>query len=99
MPFLIYARDHEGRDAIRERVREAHRKHLKEQGTRILAAGALLDDDGQTVIGGITLLDTESREEAKRFAFDDPYEKSGIRAETIVVRWRRRWWEGEFLLL
>ncbi|MFQ6024348.1 MAG: YciI family protein [Acidiferrobacterales bacterium] len=97
MPFLIYALDKPDMHVTRERVREAHRQHLQSQGRRILAAGALLDDDNATVIGGITLLDTEDRATAERFAYEDPYETVGIRKETRVVRWRQRWWSGEFL--
>lgn len=98
MPFLIYALDKPGMHTAREKAREAHRQHLRDQGRHILAAGALLDDDGATVIGGITLLDTEDRAVAERFAYEDPYEKAGIRKQTHVLRWRQRWWSGKFLL-
>ena len=42
------------------------------------------------------MLDTESRAEAVAFEADDPYAKAGIRAEVTIVKWRRRWWLGEF---
>ncbi len=97
MPFLIYATDFEGKEKVRENLRDAHREHLKSAGKSILTSGALLADDNITVIGGISLLDTESREEAERFAFEDPFEKAGIRERTLVLRWRRRWLDGKFL--
>lgn len=98
MPYLIYAIDHDEKETIRESSREAHRIHLRSMGTRLLASGALLLDDQVTVIGGISLLDTESREEAMSFALTDPYSKAGIRRETQVLYWRKRWWDGTFLL-
>ncbi len=97
MPYLIYAIDHSGMDQQREAIRQAHREYLKSHGNKILASGALLSDDGKTVIGGISLLDTNDREEAEKFANDDPYAKAGIRAKTLIHKWRKRWWEGSFL--
>jgi uncharacterized protein YciI len=97
MPYLIYAYDLEGESEKREQIREAHREHLRSIGDKLLASGELLDEDNATVIGGITLIDTEDRSEAERFAYDDPYAKAGIRKETLILKWRQRWWNGKFL--
>lgn len=97
MSFLIYAIDHEDKDAIREQLRQAHRKHLQSAGKKLLVSGALLSDDGKTIIGGISILDTDSKQEADKFAYDDPYQKANIRKQTMVIRWRKRWIEGKFL--
>ncbi|MDF1678858.1 MAG: YciI family protein [Legionellaceae bacterium] len=97
MPYLIYAHDFDGMELKREQIREAHRKHLRSIGDKLLASGALLDDDGITVIGGISLIDTEDRAEAEKFAYEDPYETAGIRKETLILKWRQRWWDGKFL--
>lgn len=97
MAYLIYALDHEGMEERREKIRQEHRYHLKMAGKKLLASGALLSEDGAKVIGGISLLDTDNYDEAIQFAFDDPYQKSGIRKETKILKWRKRWWEGEFL--
>ena len=66
-------------------------------GNKLLASGALLAEDGKTVIGGISLIDTDDRLEAERFANDDPYAKAGVRKETLILKWRQRWWNGDFL--
>jgi len=60
MPYLILAHDHEGMEAKREEVREAHRKHLAAQGRKLLASGALLAVDGKIVVGGASLIDTDN---------------------------------------
>ena len=96
MAYLIVAYDHEGMEEERERVRDGHRQHLAAQGKKLLASGALLADDGVTIVGGASLLDTESREEAVRFEAEDPYAKAGIRRDVKIVEWRLRWWLGEF---
>lgn len=98
MPYLIYALDYEDMNKKRELIRDKHRDHLRSVGKKLLASGALLAEDGKTVIGGISLLDTNNYNEAKQFAFKDPYQKAGIRKETKILKWRKRWWEGEFLL-
>lgn len=97
MPYLVYARDWEGMEAQREQVRTAHRDYLRSMGEKLLASGALLDEDGVTVIGGMSLIDADNRSEAEKFADNDPYAKVGIRKETLIVKWRKRWWDGDFL--
>lgn len=84
-------------ESVREPLREAHRRYLKSQGRRLIASGAVLADDGVTVIGGMSILDTESRQEAEEFAACDPYAHAGIRKTTQIQRWRRRWIDGEFI--
>ncbi|MEN0041111.1 MAG: YciI family protein [Pseudomonadota bacterium] len=96
MPYLITAIDHPDKEAEREQVRQAHRDYLASFGKQLLASGALLDDSGETIIGGASLLDTDDRDEALRFERKDPYAKAGIRATVQVVPWRLRWWCGEF---
>jgi uncharacterized protein YciI len=95
MPFLIIAYDHPGVNAKREELREAHRAHLAAQGAKLLASGALLGKDG-SIEGGASLLDTEDPDEAAQFEAQDPYAKAGVRARVEIVRWRLRWWVGQF---
>lgn len=97
MPYLIYARDFENMEVLREQIRDAHREHLRSIGDKLLVSGALLDEDGITVIGGLSLIDTDFRSEAEKFAYNDPYDKAGIRKETLILKWRQRWLNGVFL--
>ncbi len=97
MPYLIYAIDFPHMEQKRETTRQAHRDFLQFHGKKVLAAGALLANDDKTVIGGISLFDGNSLAEAERFAYEDPYAKAGIRAQTSIHLWRKRWWDGQFL--
>jgi len=97
MPYLIQARDNLEKTELRETLRDDHRAHLAAQGEKILASGAILADDGQTIVGGMTIIDTDDRSEAEQFAATDPYAIAGLHLNTMVVRWRKRWWDGEFL--
>ena len=96
MPFLITAYDYPDKEVARERVRQAHREYLASFGKRLLASGALLDEEGENIVGGASLFDTDDRDEALRFESEDPYARAGIRADVDVVQWRLRWWVGEF---
>ncbi|WP_299155085.1 YciI family protein [uncultured Tateyamaria sp.] len=90
------AYDHPEKDLEREGVRHAHRDYLRSFGTRLIASGALLDQDAKTIIGGASLLDTDDFAEAQRFEAEDPYAKAGIRAHVQITQWRLRWWLGSF---
>lgn len=98
MPYLIYAIDFDNMDQIREQNRDAHRKHLRSIGDKLLASGAILDEDGVNVIGGMSIIDTEIYSEAEHFALSDPYQEAGIRKEVKICKWRKRWWEGKLLV-
>jgi uncharacterized protein len=99
MPYLIYAvnHDHESIETRKKEVQEAHRDHLRGAGKKLLASGALLAEDGKTVIGGLSLLDTDDFSIAEKFALEDPYQKAGLRKELKILKWRKRWWEGQFM--
>ncbi len=96
MPYLILAEDHDVMEAAREEVRDAHRAHLAAAGERLLASGAVLAEDGKTILGGASLLDSDDPEEARRFEAEDPYVRAGIRAKVTIMRWRLRQWRGMF---
>lgn len=96
MAYLILARDYPDKEREREAVRQAHRDYLASFGTKLLASGALLDEDGKKIVGGSSLLDTDDLNEAIRFESDDPYAKAGIRKDVNIIPWRLRWWVGEF---
>lgn len=97
--YLIIAKDHKSKEVIRESLREKHREHLKKAGKKLISSGALLNDEGDIIIGGFSILNTQDKTEAESFAFEDPYHKAGIRKETQIIRWRQRWKNGSFFSL
>ena len=96
MAFLIIAHDHEGMEEKREKVRNSHREYLEKYGKKLLSSGAILDENNSKIIGGASLIDTNSRHEAVRFEAEDPYALAGIRAKVEIHHWRIRWWLGNF---
>lgn len=66
---------------------DAHWQYQLSLGDTILCAGSLRSDDDQTPIGGLLVLDVDSREEAERLFFADPAYQTGLRANVVIRRW------------
>ena len=56
---------------------------------KILCAGSLRTDDGKTPIGGLLILDVDTRAEAMAIFNADPATKAGLRTNVTVKRWNR----------
>ena len=78
MPFAIITRDKPGHAHVREAHQTAHKAYLDRHRDSLLAAGAMLEDDGLSAHGGVLLLDLESREAAENFVRNDPFSKAGL---------------------
>lgn len=97
MPFMIFARDKPGAAARRAELRPAHLEYLTGHTARLLAAGAMLGDDGATPCGSLILVDTEDRAEAEAFVAGDPFTAGGLFAEVEIRPWRKVFFDGERL--
>lgn len=98
MPYAIQTVDKPGSAALRAEARPAHLAYLVQHQKMLLAAGALIGDDGTGGHGGILIVDTESREEAERFIAEDPFTKAGLFQTITVTRWRKAFFNGECLV-
>ena len=98
MPYAIVTFDKPDHGALRASVRERHVAYLEANVHRLLAAGAMTEDDGTGGSGGIILVDTDSREEAERFIADDPFTQAGLFDRVIVKRWRKAFFDGKRVL-
>jgi len=98
MPFAIQTIDKAGHGHLRIDVRAAHVAYLKANLAKMIAGGALLDDDGASGFGGIILLDTDDRGEAEAFVANDPYTLAGLFESVKISRWRKAFLDGRCLL-
>jgi uncharacterized protein YciI len=89
MPFLIETWDKPGSAELRARTRPDHIAYLEANLGRLLGAGAKLSDDGETALGTVYVIDTESREEAQAFADADPFTRAGLPDRMVLTRWRK----------
>ncbi len=98
MPYAIQTKDKPDHGNLRAELRDAHLAFLNANLDKLLAAGAVIDDDGTGGHGGILIVDTDDRVEAEAFAADDPFTKAGLFESLTVTRWRKAFFNFENLL-
>lgn len=87
--YLINARDKANATAIRMENRPAHLDWAKTHSDRILMAGPVFADDGETFAGSTFVVEFENLEAAERWAAQDPYAKAGLfhSVEIVPFKW------------
>ncbi len=87
--FLINARDKAGSSALRQATRAAHLDYAKAELNRIIAAGPVLAEDSETMIGSTFLIRFDTLADAKAWAAADPYAEAGLfeTVEVIEYKW------------
>lgn len=98
MPYMIKTTDRPDALALRNATRPEHLEYLRRHTDSILAAGALLEDDGSGGHGGLILLDVEDRASAEAFINADPFTRAGLFATIEVTRWRKAFFDYECLV-
>jgi uncharacterized protein YciI len=97
MPYAIIARDRPGSAELRARLRPEHLAYLDSHVGKLLAAGALLEDDGSGGDGSLLIYDTEDRAAAEAFSQGDPFTKGGLFESVTIRRWRKGYFDGKRL--
>ena len=98
MPYAIQTIDKPNSAELRASNRPAHLEYLTAHQDKLLAAGALINDDGTGGNGGILIVDTEDRAEAERFIANDPFTKAGLFEKISVTRWRKAFFNKQRLV-
>ncbi|HEX5079745.1 MAG TPA: YciI family protein [Geminicoccaceae bacterium] len=98
MPYVIITRDKPNSLALRNEVRAVHVDYLTANQHRLLAAGAMIEDDGRGGSGGVIIIDTDDRKEAEDFIANDPFTKAGLFEDVQVKRWRKAFFNYERLV-
>jgi hypothetical protein len=98
MPYAIQTQDKPGTAELRAATRPAHLEYLTANQNLLLAAGALINDDGTGGNGGILLIDTDERAVAERFINQDPFTKAGLFQTITVTRWRKAFFDKKRLV-
>lgn len=88
MPYLIDTDIPLICNADREATRPLHLAYLEANVTKVLAAGAKLDEN-ELSGGSFYLIDTEDREEAEQFIASDPYSVAGLITNVKMIRVRK----------
>ncbi|HEY5701619.1 MAG TPA: YciI family protein [Gammaproteobacteria bacterium] len=96
MPWVIMSEDNPEQPELRQdhALMEDHWQYELSIKDRILCAGSLRTDDGKTPVGGLLILDVETREEAERLFAADPATEAGLRVNVVFKRWNRAIFDG-----
>jgi uncharacterized protein YciI len=81
--------DDPARAHVRLEQRDAHFAYLARNAARIRIGGGLRQGPDEPWIGGLWVIDTESRDEAVRLCEDDPFFQEGLRKSYRIMSWGR----------
>jgi len=88
MFFVLFALDHPEKLELRLATRAQHMDYIAASGGLVKAAGPLLADDGETMIGTLMVVDVADRAAAETWIRQDPYDKAGLFARVDIHPWR-----------
>jgi hypothetical protein len=94
VPYFIETFDAPERQGIRRRFYQQHLEFLSEKSALLLACGAKLDDQGEHALGGVYLVDVDSRAEAELFIKGDPFHLNKLFQNVEITRWRKAYLGG-----
>ncbi len=96
MPWVIMSEDNPALPQLRrdKALMDAHWQYELSIKDRILCAGSLRTDDGETPIGRLLILDVETREEAERLFAADPATEADLRVNLVFKRWNCAIFDG-----
>lgn len=89
MFFIVLTTDKPGSAEIRASNRPAHLEYLQSFGEQLIAGGATLSDDGESMTGSFLLVDMADHTAVDDFARNDPFAKAGLFERTEIRRWRK----------
>ena len=89
MAFVLYCVDKADHGHVRAENRPAHLDYLNSNLDRILIAGPITSDDGETVIGSVIIVSDDQRAAAEDFAAGDPYAKAGLFENVTITAYRK----------
>src|SRR5262249_47533624 len=93
MHFVIHAVDKPGIIETRAKLSRPHRQHLDESrkhGVEIFTAGSLVDEDGETPVGSLFVVEAKDRAAVDAFTRSDPYHVHRVWDRVDVHYYRKK---------
>jgi uncharacterized protein YciI len=88
--FAVFATDHPGSLALRQRLRPSHQAHLRASDRHrviVRLGGPTLDEAGAAMNGTLLVIEAGSLPEVEAFIQDDPYVQAGLFASIQIRHW------------
>jgi uncharacterized protein YciI len=89
MYFVILTSDKPNSARIRQETRPAHLDYIQGFGKQIVAGGATLTEDGESMTGSFILVNMPDRAVVEAFVRNDPYVRAGLFETVEIRRWRK----------
>lgn len=89
MLFMVQCFDKKDHLEMRKATRPDHLQYLQGRLDHVVMAGALLAEDGETMIGSGYVLDFPARGDVEAFFAGDPYVQAGLYAEITIRPYRK----------
>ena len=89
MLFAVRFHDRADRRATRERFLDAHIAWLAARRDRVLVAGSLRTEPGTAPVGGLWIVEAESRAEVEAIYATDPFWTEGLRERVEIHLWSK----------
>jgi len=75
---------------------DAHGCYELSNRDKILCAGSVRTEDGESAAGGLPVPEAETRDRAERPFHGNPASRAGLRVNVVIGRWNRTIFGGEF---
>jgi uncharacterized protein YciI len=89
MRFAVIFDDRPGQGALREQHLQAHLLWLDENRDWVLVGGSLRETPEQTPLGGLWIVEAESRQAVQERIKSDPFLACGLRAGVQILHWNK----------
>lgn len=89
MLYAVRLFDRPDRIAVRREFSKAHVAWLDSNSERILIGGSLREAPGATPIGGLWLVEANSKAEVEAIVFTDPFWTNGLRERYEIYFWSK----------
>lgn len=88
MLFVAICRDRAGATDVRANARPDHIAWLEANAEKVKLGGPFTEEDGQTAIGSMLIVEADTLEGARAFLANDPYAGVGLFESVEVIPWR-----------
>ena len=89
MLFVIFFKDIQDSELIRERCMDAHISWLIERRDSVLLAGSLREEADLNPRGALWVVEAESKREAAKIFESDPFWTNGMRQKVEIYHWSK----------
>jgi uncharacterized protein YciI len=96
--FVITTYDKPDHKHVRDAIRQRHLEYLEANVKKMIAGGGFFNDDGTAVIGGLIIVDVDTRAEAEAFIEDDPFTAGNLFERVEITRWKSSFFDYKRIL-